>query len=89
MGFSVSPYALLMPAAVAETHAARPELLGLFLSSAGFGAMAAALPLAFRRGIGGQSWIVLIRGLSAGMGITSFAWHHGCPSRCSGAPQPA
>ncbi len=83
VGFSVSPYAFLMPAAVAETHAARPELLGLFLSSAGFGAMAAALPLAFRRGIGGQSWIVLIRGLSAGMGITFFAWHHGCPSRCS------
>ena len=34
--------------------------------------MAAALLLAFRRGIGGQSWIVLIGGLSAGIGITVF-----------------
>ena len=40
VGFSVSPYALLMPAAVAEMHAASPEPLGMFLSFAGFGVIA-------------------------------------------------
>ena len=41
VGFSTAPYSHLMPAAVAELYAAHPELVGMFLSAAGFGAMSA------------------------------------------------
>jgi MFS family permease len=72
LGFGVGPYAHLMPAAVAALHGAHPELVGLFLSSAGVGAMIAAITLAARRGSRNLQAIALAGNLSAAIGLAVF-----------------
>jgi MFS family permease len=72
LGFGVGPYAHLMPAAVAALHGAHPELVGLFLSSAGVGAMIAAISLAVRRGSRNLQMIALAGNLSAAIGLAVF-----------------
>jgi len=79
LGFGVGPYNHLMPAAVAELHGEHPEYVGFFLSSAGLGAMVAALWLAARRGRGaagagtGLQRIALAGNASAALGLAAFA----------------
>ncbi|MBU6271423.1 MAG: MFS transporter [Betaproteobacteria bacterium] len=72
LGFGVGPYAHLMPAAVAALHGAHPELVGLFLSSAGVGAMMAAITLAVRRGSRNLQVIAVAGNLSAAVGLAVF-----------------
>jgi len=73
LGFGVGPYVHLMPAAVAALHGAHPELVGLFLSFAGLGAMAAAMTLAARRG--GRHFVRIALGgnLAAAAGLALFS----------------
>ena len=73
LGFGVGPYVHLMPAAVAELFGAHPELVGLFISSAGAGAMIAAITLAARRGSRHLSRIALAGNLSAVIGLAAFS----------------
>lgn len=73
LGFGVGPYVHLMPAAVAELHGAHPEYVGLFISAAGLGAMAAAMSLAVRRGRGGLARIALAGNAAAAAGLAAFA----------------
>ncbi len=73
LGFGVGPYVHLMPAAVAELYGAHPELVGLFISSAGAGAMVAAITLAARRGSSHLSRIALAGNLSAVIGLVAFS----------------
>jgi predicted MFS family arabinose efflux permease len=73
LGFGVGPYAHLMPAAVAELHGAHPELVGMFLSSAGVGAMIAAITLAARRGGLDLQAVALGGNLGAAIGLAVFS----------------
>ncbi|RPH40742.1 MAG: MFS transporter, partial [Burkholderiales bacterium] len=73
LGFGVGPYSHLMPAAVAELHGAHPEYVGLFLSSAGLGAMVAAMSLAARRSRDGLPAIALAGNATAAAGLAVFA----------------
>lgn len=72
LGFGVGPYNSLMPATVAELHGAHPELVGMFLSCAGLGAMTAALSMAARRGAMNLRGLALAGNLSAGLGLVMF-----------------
>jgi MFS family permease len=74
MGFGVGPYSALMPAAVAELHGEHPELVGMFISCAGGGAMTAALLLASGQGVQHLQRTALIGNLSAGLGLMAFAF---------------
>jgi MFS family permease len=73
LGFGIGPYVALMPAAVAELHGAHPELVGLFVSSAGAGAMIAAMALAVRRGSHHLARIALAGNVSAALGLAMFS----------------
>lgn len=73
MGFGVGPYSALMPAAVAQLHGEHPELVGLFLSCAGGGAMTAALLLASGQGVQRLQRTALIGNFSAGIGLVLFS----------------
>ena len=73
VGFSTAPYSHLMPAAVAELYAAHPELVGMFLSAAGFGAMSAALMLALRRSTRHLPQTILAASVCAGAGLLLFS----------------
>lgn len=73
MGFGVGPYSALMPAAVAELHGEHPELVGMFISCAGGGAMTAALLLASGHGVKQLQHTALIGNISAGLGLLIFA----------------
>jgi MFS family permease len=73
VGFTTSPYSHLMPGAVAERHAAHPELVGWFLSSAGLGATAAAVMLAFRRSTRRLPDLILAATVCAGLGLLLFS----------------
>jgi MFS family permease len=77
LGFGVGPYNALMPATVAELHGAHPELIGIFLSCAGLGAMSASLSLAARRGTMNLRNLALAGNCAAGLGLLLFcstAW---------------
>jgi predicted MFS family arabinose efflux permease len=84
LGFGVGPYAHLMPAAVAELHGAHPEYVGLFLSSAGLGAMVAAMSLAARRGRGGLGGVALAGNAVAALGLATFAASTSMPLAIAG-----
>lgn len=72
LGFGIGPYAHLMPAAVDELYGAHPELVGMFISCAGAGAMVAAMSLAARRGSRNLSSIALAGNISAVIGLAGF-----------------
>jgi MFS family permease len=73
LGFGVGPYVHLMPAAVAELHGVHPELVGMFVSSAGVGAMVAAMALAVRRGSAHLPVIAVAGNLAAAVGLAVFS----------------
>ena len=73
LGFAVAPYAFLMPAAVAQRFGPQPELVGWFLSAAGFGAMLAAIGLAVRHGSGRLSRVAMFGSVAAGAGLLLFS----------------
>jgi MFS family permease len=73
LGLGIGPYANLMPAAVSELYGAHPELVGMFVSCAGAGAMVAAMSLAARRGSENLSRIALAGNLSAVLGLAAFS----------------
>ena len=73
LGFAVAPYAFLMPAAVAQAFGPHPELVGWFLSSAGFGATAAAIGLAVRHGAGNLHSVAVAGSAAAGLGLLLFS----------------
>jgi predicted MFS family arabinose efflux permease len=62
-----------VPAVVSEIYGARPELVGLFVSSAGVGAAAAAFALAARRRTHRLSAIALGGNVGAGVGLLAFS----------------
>jgi MFS family permease len=76
LGFGIGPYTHLMPAAVAELFGAHPELVGLFISCAGAGAMVAAISLAARRGSRNLSRIALAGNVAAVIGLAAFCHSH-------------
>lgn len=73
LGFGIGPYTHLMPAAVAELFGAHPELVGMFISCAGAGAMVAAISLAARHGSRNLSGIALAGNVAAVVGLASFS----------------
>jgi MFS family permease len=73
LGFAVAPYTFLMPAAVAQAFGPRPELVGWFLSAAGFGAMAAAIALALHRGRADLQRVAVAGCTVAGVGLLAFS----------------
>ncbi len=73
LGFAVAPYTFLMPAAVAQAFGPHPELVGWFLSAAGFGAMAAAIALAVHHGSRRLQWVAVAGSAVAGMGLLVFS----------------
>ena len=76
LGFAVSPYAFLMPAAVAQAFGPHPELVGWFLSAAGFGAMLAAVGLALRHDTRSLPWVAVAGSAVAGLGLLLFSLLH-------------
>jgi len=84
MGFGVGPYSALMPAAVAELHGEHPELVGLFLSCAGGGAMTAALLLASGQGVQHLQRTALLGNVSAGLGLATFTFSPWMPTAVLG-----
>jgi MFS family permease len=80
LGFGIGPYTHLMPAAVAELYGAHPEYVGLFVSAAGLGAMAAAMTLASRSSSrDGLPRIALAGNGVAAAGLGVFALSHWMP----------
>ena len=84
LGFGVGPYVHLMPAAVDELHGAHPEWVGLFVSSAGLGAMVAAMSLAARRGRDDLPRIALAGNAIAAIGLAAFAASRWMPLSVAG-----
>jgi MFS family permease len=80
LGFGVGPYNSLMPATVAELHGAHPELVGIFLSSAGAGAMTAAITLAARRSTSRLRLIAIAGNVSAALGLACFCLSRWVPA---------
>jgi predicted MFS family arabinose efflux permease len=73
LGFAVAPYTFLMPAAVAQTYGPHPELVGWFLSAAGFGAMCAAIALAVRHASRRLPLVAVAGSAAAGAGLLVFS----------------
>lgn len=73
LGFGIGIYANLMPAAVSELYGAHPELVGMFISAAGAGAMASAMSMAARRGSRNLSKIALGGNIAAVLGLAVFS----------------
>lgn len=73
LGFGIGPYTYLMPAAVAELYGEHPELVGLFVSCAGVGAMAVSMTLAAKRGNRDLQKVALIGNLAAVIGQAGFS----------------
>lgn len=73
LGFGIGPYTYLMPAAVDELHGAHPELVGLFVSCAGAGAMMVSMTLAAKRGNRDLQKVALFGNLSAVIGQAAFS----------------
>jgi MFS family permease len=73
LGFAVAPYTFLMPAAVAQAFGPHPELVGWFLSAAGFGAMLAAIGLALRHGTGALPQVAVAGSAAAALGLLMFS----------------
>jgi MFS family permease len=73
LGFAVAPYTFLMPAAVAQAFGPHPELVGWFLSAAGFGAMVAALALAVHHGSRRLQGVAVAGSAVAGAGLLAFS----------------
>lgn len=84
LGFAVGPYTFLMPAVVAELYGIRPDLVGLFLSSAGIGAATAALGLAARRGTHRLASIAVGGNVAAGVGLLVFSLSSWMPLSIAG-----
>jgi MFS family permease len=76
LGFAVAPYTFLMPAAVAQAFGPHPELVGWFLSAAGFGAMAAAIALAVYHGSRHLQRVAVAGSAVAGIGLLAFSLSH-------------
>jgi MFS family permease len=73
LGFAVAPYTFLMPAAVAQAFGPHPQLVGWFLSAAGFGAMTAAVALAMHRGSADLQRVAVAGCALAGAGLLAFS----------------
>lgn len=73
LGFGVGPYTHLMPAAVAATFGAHPELVGLFLSLAGIGALTTATTIASGRLRGPFVRLARVGNAAAVAGLVLFA----------------
>jgi len=84
LGFGVGPYNSLMPAAVAELYGAHPELVGMFISCAGVGAMSAAITLAARRSNTRLRWIAIAGNVSAATGLMVFCLSRWIPMAAIG-----
>lgn len=76
LGFAIGPYTHLMPAAVAQLFGAHPELVGLFLASAGVGAMVSSISMAARRSSRNLPVIALAGNVSAAVGLLLFSLSH-------------
>jgi MFS family permease len=70
---SVSPYSTLMPAIAVKTFHEGPELVGLFVSAVGLGALVSAVFLARRPSVVGLAKWIAIAAIVAGVGMAGFS----------------
>lgn len=84
LGFGVSPYTHLMPAAVSARFGAHPELVGLFLSAAGIAALAGALTMAAGGVRRSYTRLALAGNVAAAAGLALFALTASLPAAVFG-----
>ena len=72
VGFSISPYATLMPAMVVKTFHSGAELVGVFIGAVGLGAVISAISLARRPSVRGLGKWIAIAAIVAGIGSAGF-----------------
>ena len=73
LGFGVSPYTHLMPAAVSAHFGAHPELVGLFLSVSGIAALVGAVSMAAAGARRSYGRLALAGNVAAAAGLALFA----------------
>lgn len=73
LGFGVSPYQHLMPAAVSASFGAHPELVGLFLSIAGVAALVASVSMAAAGARRSYGRLAIAGNVAAAAGLGLFA----------------
>jgi len=74
VGFSISPYATLMPAMVVQTFHQGAELVGFFIGAVGLGAVISAVSLARRPSVRGLGKWIAIAAIVAGLGSMGFGF---------------
>ncbi len=74
VSWSIMPYASLMPVYAKDIYGGGPYTLGLFLASAGAGALLCMLYLAGRSTIRGLTRVIAFSALAAGLGLAAFAY---------------
>jgi MFS family permease len=74
VGLLATPYVPLMPSIVAHFFDGRSSTVGLLMSAAGLGALAAATYLSLQPGYGRQIRLVTTAPLAVGVVLVAFAW---------------
>jgi MFS family permease len=79
IGLFATPYVPLMPSIVADFFDGRSSTLGLLMSSAAVGALAAAAYLSLQPGYGRQLRLQTAAPLAVGVALALFAWSRMLP----------
>ena len=79
IGLFATPYVPLMPSIVADFFDGRSSTLGLLMSSAAVGALAAAAYLSLQPGYGRQLRLQTVAPLAVGVALALFAWSRMLP----------
>jgi MFS family permease len=79
IGLFATPYVPLMPSIVADFFDGRSSTLGLLMSSAAVGALAAAAYLSLQPGFGRQLRLQTAAPLAVGLALVLFAWSRTLP----------
>ena len=79
IGLFATPYVPLMPSIVADFFDGRSSTLGLLMSSAAVGALAAAAYLSLQPGYGRQLRLQTVAPLAVGIALALFAWSRMLP----------
>ena len=79
IGLFATPYVPLMPSIVADFFDGRSSTLGLLMSSAAVGALAAAAYLSLQPGYGRQLRLQTAAPLAVGIALALFAWSRTLP----------
>ena len=79
VGLFATPYVPLMPSIVAHFFDGRASTVGILMSAAGLGALAAAAYLSLQPGYGRQIRLVTTAPLAVGCVLVAFAWSRALP----------